>query len=72
MPEPQVIVKTEYQKQMVPSAWVVDCLAPPQPREDAKNNELVEYMVSMELALKDCNTDKRAIRQWQSKELVTQ
>lgn len=57
---------------MVPSAWVVDCLAPPQPREDAKNNELVEYMVSMELALKDCNTDKRAIRQWQSKELVTQ
>uniref|UniRef100_A0A6M3LVU9 Uncharacterized protein n=1 Tax=viral metagenome TaxID=1070528 RepID=A0A6M3LVU9_9ZZZZ len=65
-----MIVKTEYQKQKVPSAWVFDCLAPPQPNEGQKtsNNELVEYMVSMELALKDCNTDKRAIRQWQSTE----
>ncbi len=65
-----MIVKTEYQKTVVPSALVGDCAPPPLPTEGANvtNDVLIRYMVGMEFALKDCNTDKRAIRQWQSTE----
>tara|TARA_R110001606_G_C15105678_1_gene620268 strand:+ start:410 stop:601 length:192 start_codon:yes stop_codon:yes gene_type:complete len=63
-------VKTEYQKVAVPSTLARDCDLPPLPSEGANvvNDVLMQYMIGMELALKDCNTDKGAIRQWQSME----
>lgn len=67
-PEARVIVKTEYQKVAVPSALARDCDFPPLPSEgaDVTNDVLMQYMIGMEFALKDCNTDKGAIRRWQS------
>lgn len=42
-----------------------DCPYPSIPEEGSLNDVLAEYMVRMEAALKDCNTDKKSIRLWQ-------
>ncbi|MEZ9525708.1 Rz1-like lysis system protein LysC [Enterovibrio norvegicus] len=63
---PKVIVKTVTEKLTVPEHLARDCLLPDIPAEGSTNDPLTEYMVRMETALKDCNTDKKAIRQWQS------
>ncbi|WP_420920429.1 Rz1-like lysis system protein LysC [Photobacterium damselae] len=66
MPETQVIVKTEYQKVLVPENLTKDCPLPDIPAEGSPNDILAEYMIRMETALKDCNTDKKSIRLWQT------
>ncbi|MCF2827084.1 MULTISPECIES: Rz1-like lysis system protein LysC [unclassified Pseudoalteromonas] len=71
-PEQQVIVKTEYRKQVVPKHLAQDCPLPPVPAEGSSNEALAEYMVRMESALKDCNIDKKSIRQWQKAQPQTQ
>jgi hypothetical protein len=68
----RVVVKTEYIRQFVPIVLAADCAVPPLPSENVTNETLVPYMIGMELAIEDCNADKRAIRQWQSMESVTQ
>lgn len=65
-------MKTEYVRQYVPTVLAADCVVPPLPGENVTNNELVPYMVGMELAIQDCNADKKAIRQWQNMESVAQ
>ncbi|WP_425445257.1 Rz1-like lysis system protein LysC [Vibrio ostreicida] len=64
-PEPaKVIVKTVVKTVTLPRHLARDCLAPAIPAIGSTNDPLAEYMVRMENALKDCNTDKKSIRQW--------
>ncbi|WP_139281674.1 Rz1-like lysis system protein LysC [Vibrio aerogenes] len=61
-----MIVKTEYQKQVIPVFLIRDTAVPNIPQQGATNAQLVEYMASMENALNNCNIDKKSIRQWQN------
>mgnify|MGYP007079462761 CR=1 FL=1 len=68
-PEPaKVIVKTVIEKETVPEHLARDCPLPEIPAEGSSNDPLTEYMVRMETALKDCNIDKKSIRQWQNQQ----
>ncbi|MHC6527656.1 Rz1-like lysis system protein LysC [Vibrio proteolyticus] len=66
IPENRVIVKTKYQKMRLPDNLTKDCPVPAIPAQGSANDILAEYMLRMETALKDCNTDKKSIRIWQT------
>ena len=56
------VVKTETKVRTMPSEYLRDCPVPELSGE--RNEDLLEWALSLRVSLKSCNADKAAARKW--------